>query len=73
MSGLFKSSFLSVQLLGASWQPWMLFGMALILYAIGRFFTTIVGFVEARRMIIGEGTQAIAEAVAADVRAKVPV
>ena len=73
MSGLFKSSFLSAQLFAASWQPWMLFGMALILFAIGRFFTTIVGFVEARRMIIGEGTQAIADAVSADVREKVPV
>ena len=73
MSGLFKSSFLSTQLFRASWQPWMLFGMALILFAIGRFFTTIVGFVEARRMIIGEGTQAIAQAVSAGEGELVPV
>ena len=72
MSGLFKSSFLSVQLFNASWQPWMLFGMALILFAIGRFFTTIVGFVEARRMIIGEGTEAIADSVGADRNTKGP-
>ena len=72
MSGLFKSSFVSVQLFNASLQPWMLFGMALVLFAIGRFFTTIVGFVEARRMIIAEGTQAIAEAVGADSKEKVP-
>ena len=72
MSGLFKSSFLSVQLINASWQPWMLFGMALILYAIGGFFTTIVGFVEARRMVIAEGTQAIAEAVRSDSRERIP-
>ena len=31
--------------------------------SIGRFFTTIVGFVEARRMVIAEGTEAISEAV----------
>jgi len=30
---------------------------------VGRFFSTIVGFVEARRMVIAEGTEAIAEAV----------
>ena len=71
MSGLFKSSFLSVQLFNASWQPWMLFGMALILFAIGRFFNTIVGFVEARRMVIEEGTLAIAESLAADSKTKV--
>ena len=63
MSGLFQDSFLTVNLFGATQQPWMLFGMGLILFAIGRFFSTIVGFVEARRMIIEEGTTAIAELV----------
>ncbi len=63
MSGLFKSSFLSMQLLGASMQPWMLFGVGLVLFAIGRFFTAIVGFVEARRMVIGDRVEAIAEAM----------
>ncbi|MEE9285531.1 MAG: hypothetical protein V3V35_07375 [Dehalococcoidia bacterium] len=63
MSGLFKSSFLSVQLFGASMQPWMLFGMGLILFAIGRFFATIVTFVELRRMVIIEGVSTIAEAI----------
>lgn len=71
MSGLFKSSFLAVNLYGASLQPWMLFGMALIFFAIGRFFSNIVGFVEARRMVITEGTEAIAEAVASRDREKV--
>ena len=61
MSGLYKSSFLVVNLYGASLQPWMLFGMALIFFSIGRFFTTIVGFVEARRMVIVEGVEAISE------------
>lgn len=65
MSGLFKSSFLGASLYGASQLPWMLFGMGLILFAIGRFFATIVTFVGARRMIIEESTAAIAEAVAA--------
>ncbi|MCH8185330.1 MAG: hypothetical protein IH862_04435 [Chloroflexi bacterium] len=63
MSGLFRSSFLSVNLLEASRVPWMLFGMALVLFSIGRFFTTIVTFVQTRRMIIVEGTSAISEAV----------
>ena len=70
-SGLFKSSFLSVQLFGASWQPWMFFGMGLILFAIGRFFSTVVSFVEARRMVIEEGTSSIAEAVSAKAAAPV--
>ena len=64
MSGLYKSSFLAVNLYGASLQPWMLFGMAFIFFSIGRFFTTIVGFVEARRMVIVEGVEAISEIVA---------
>ena len=62
-SDKFETAFWVTNLLGASWQPWMLAGMGLILFAIARFFTTIVGFVEARRMVIGEGTEAIAEAV----------
>ena len=62
-SDKFETAFWVTNLLGASWQPWMLFGMGLILFAIARFFTTIVGFVEARRMVIVEGTEAIAEAV----------
>ena len=64
-SDSFESWFLATNLLGASWQPWMLFGMGLILFSIGRFFTTIVGFVQARRMVITEGSGAIAEAVTA--------
>jgi len=62
-SDKFETAFWVTNLLGASWQPWMLAGMGLILFAIARFFTTIVGFVEARRMVIAEGTEAIAEAV----------
>ena len=60
MSGLYESSLLSFRLYDASFGPWMMFGMGLVLFAIGRFFSTIVGFVQARMMIIGEGTQAIA-------------
>ena len=65
VSGLYKSSFLSTHLFEASWPVWMLFGMALVLFAIGRFFTTIVAFVQARRMIIGEATSTISEALIA--------
>ena len=62
-SDLFESAFLATNLFGASLVPWMLFGMGIILFSVGRFFATIVGFVEARRMVIVEGNQAIAEAV----------
>ena len=72
-SGLFESSFLGVNLYAASLQPWMLFGIALILFSIGRFFTTIVGFVVARRMVITEGTEAISEALKAGPREMVAV
>ena len=61
----FEDSFLAVRIFAATTQAWMLFGMGIIFFAIGRFFTTIVGFVEARRMIITEGSEAIAEATAA--------
>ena len=64
-TGLFKSSFLSVHPFSALVQPWMLFGMGLILFAIGRFFSTIVTFVDLRRMVIAEGVSTIAETVAA--------
>jgi len=62
-SDLFESSFLASNLFGASLTPWMLFGMGIILFSVGRFFATIVGFVEARRMVMVEGNQTIAEAV----------
>ena len=62
-SGLYESSFLATNLFGASVGPWMLFGMGIILFSVGRFFSTIVGFVEARRMVMIEGNKAIAEAV----------
>ena len=63
-SGLYESTFLATNLFGASLTPWMLFGMGIILFSVGRFFSTIVGFVEARRMVMVEGNQAIAEATA---------
>ncbi len=64
VSDRFETAFWVTNLLGASWQPWMLAGMGLILFAIGRFFSTVVGFVVARRLIITEGTDAISTAVA---------
>ena len=62
-SDLFESAFLAANLFDASLVPWMLFGMGIILFSVGRFFSTIVGFVEARRMVTAEGTEAIAEAL----------
>jgi len=64
VSDRFETAFWVTNLIGASWQPWMLAGMGLILFAIGRFFSTIVGFVVARRVIITEGTDAISTAIA---------
>jgi hypothetical protein len=64
-SDIFETSFVATNLFGASLAPWMLFGMGIILFSVGRFFSTIVGFVEARRMVMIEGNQAIAEAVSA--------
>ena len=64
VSDRFETAFWATNLFGASWQPWMLAGMGLILFAIGRFFSTIVGFVLARRVIITEGTDAISTAIA---------
>lgn len=72
-SGLYESTFLATNLFGASLTPWMLFGMGIILFSVGRFFSTIVGFVEARRMVMVEGNEAIAEAVAQSVKASQPV
>ena len=64
-SDLFESTFLAANLFGASQGPWMLFGMGIILFSVGRFFSVIVGFVEARRMVMVEGNEAIAEAMEA--------
>ena len=62
-SDLFESAFLASNLFGAGLGPWMLLGMGVILFSAGRFFSTIVGFVEARRMVMVEGAEAIAEAL----------
>ncbi len=40
--------------------PYKLTGLAIIFYAIGRYFTTIIGFVRARKAIVGEGIASIA-------------
>ena len=62
-SDRYESSFLATKLFGASMVPWMLFGMGIILFSVGRFFSTMVGFVEARRMVMVESAEAIAEAI----------
>ncbi len=72
-SGLYESTFLATNLYSASLAPWMHFGMGIILFSVGRFFSTIVGFVEARRMVMVEGNEAIAEAVGESKDAEEPV
>ncbi len=39
--------------------PYKLLGLAVIFFAIGRFFTTIVGFVRARKAIVIEGVESV--------------
>lgn len=58
-SAAFQSTLLTERLLEHSILPWKLFGMGLIFFAIGRFFSTIIGFVRARRQIIGEGVSGL--------------
>lgn len=55
-SGLLESDFLPNNLFSPSLG-------GLILFSVARLFTTIVGFVEARRMVMVEGNEAIAEVV----------
>ncbi len=45
--------------------PYKLTGLAVIFYAIGRYFTTIIGFVRARKAIVTEGVASIAAYLAA--------
>ncbi len=40
--------------------PYKLTGLAIIFFAIGRYFTTIIGFVRARKAIVTEGVSSIA-------------
>lgn len=72
-SSLYESTFLATNLYSASLAPWMLFRMGIILFSVGRFFSTIVGFVEVRRMVMVEGNEAIAEAVRKSNNAEEPV
>ena len=55
-SGLFESDFLANNLFSDS-------PGGIILFSVARLFATIVGFVEARRMVMVEGNEAITEAV----------
>jgi len=43
----------------------MLFGMGIILFSVGQFSSVIVGFVEARRIVMVGGNEAFAEALEA--------
>lgn len=47
-------------ILGALREPWNFVGMGLIFFAIGRFFGTIIGFVQGRRTIITEACTTLA-------------
>ncbi len=40
--------------------PYKLTGLAIIFYSIGRYFTTIIGFVRARKAIVTEGVESVA-------------
>ncbi len=43
-----------MNVLGAYREPWNFIGMGLVFFAIGKFFGTIIGFVQARRVVIAD-------------------
>lgn len=45
---------LDMKVLAALREPWNFIGMGLIFFAIGKFFGTIIGFVQARRVVIAD-------------------
>ncbi len=48
-----------MSILGALREPWNFIGMGLVFFAIGRFFGTIIGFVQARMVILSEGASSL--------------
>jgi hypothetical protein len=58
-SAAYSSALLSDRLIDAVQLPLKLFGMGLMLFGIGRTFSVIVGFVKARRQLIGEGVDSL--------------
>ncbi|MFQ5951267.1 MAG: hypothetical protein ACE5KH_04200, partial [Candidatus Geothermarchaeales archaeon] len=51
---------LDIAVLAALREPWNFIGMGLVFFAIGKFFGTIIGFVQARKTIIAEGCDSLA-------------
>ncbi len=58
-SPAYSSALLTDNLLNNSLLPIKLFGMGLALFGIGRTFSVILGFVKARRQLIGEGVDSL--------------
>ncbi|MBI4258340.1 MAG: hypothetical protein HY619_05230 [Thaumarchaeota archaeon] len=59
-SPMFLDSLLTFRILDDIQLPWKLLGMGLMLFGIGMTFGVIVGFVKARRVVIGEGFDSLA-------------
>ncbi len=58
-SAAYSSALLTDRLIDAAQLPLKLFGMGLMLFGIGRTFGVILGFVKARRQLIGEGVDSL--------------
>lgn len=49
-----------MKILAALREPWTFIGMGLVFFAIGRYFGTIIGFVQARRIVISDTCNSLA-------------
>ncbi len=49
-----SATVLDINILAALREPWNFIGMGLVFFAIGKFFGTIIGFVQARRVVISD-------------------
>ncbi len=49
-----------IRILAALREPWNFIGMGLVFFAIGKFFGTIIGFVQARRVVISDTCSSLA-------------
>lgn len=52
-----------IKVLASLREPWNFIGMGLVFFAIGKFFGTIIGFVQARRVIISDTCSSLAGAM----------
>ncbi|MEE9267983.1 MAG: hypothetical protein V3U70_01090, partial [Thermoplasmata archaeon] len=51
---------LDMKILASIREPWNFVGMGLVFFAIGQFFGTIIGFVQARKVVIADVCDSLA-------------